>query len=77
VPDSFDGFREEPMRIAAVERHLQKISDAAVRLGDEADILCPGIRGATSGESAIFYVMNTTGWIWTPSGIQSRIICRR
>jgi hypothetical protein len=31
----FDAFRNEPMRIAAVERHLQKISEAAVRLGDE------------------------------------------
>src|SRR3954471_6045520 len=39
----FDRFREEPMRIAAVERHLQKISEAAVRLGDKADILCPGV----------------------------------
>src|SRR3954453_8918483 len=40
---SFERFREEPMRIAAVERHLQKISEAAIRLSDQADILCPGI----------------------------------
>lgn len=40
---SFDGFRDDPMRIAAVERHLQKISEAAVRLGDQAEILCPGL----------------------------------
>jgi hypothetical protein len=31
-----DRIRSEPMRIAAVERHLQKISEAAVRLGDDA-----------------------------------------
>jgi hypothetical protein len=31
------------MRIAAVERHLQKISEAAVRLSDHAEILCPGV----------------------------------
>jgi uncharacterized protein with HEPN domain len=40
---SFDQFREEPMRVAAVERHLQKISEAAIRLGEQADTLCPGI----------------------------------
>ena len=40
---SFDRFRDEPMRIAAVERHLQKISEAAVRLSDHAEILCPGV----------------------------------
>lgn len=40
---SFDRFRDEPMRIAAVERYLQKISEAAVRLGDQAEILCPGV----------------------------------
>jgi uncharacterized protein with HEPN domain len=40
---SFDVFSSEPMRIAAVERHLQKISEAAVRLGDNAEVLCPGM----------------------------------
>jgi uncharacterized protein with HEPN domain len=40
---SFDRFRDEPMRIAAVERHLQKVSEAAVRLGDQAEVLCPGL----------------------------------
>jgi uncharacterized protein with HEPN domain len=40
---SFDRFCDEPMRIAAVERHLQKISEAAVRLSDQAEILCPGV----------------------------------
>ena len=40
---SFDRFSAEPMRIAAVERYLQKICEAAVRLGDQAEILCPGM----------------------------------
>ena len=40
---SFERFSDEPMRIAAVERYLQKISEAAVRLGDQAEILCPGM----------------------------------
>ncbi|MGH7182381.1 MAG: HepT-like ribonuclease domain-containing protein, partial [Nitrospiraceae bacterium] len=35
-------FRSNPMAIAAVERKLQIISEAAVRLGDEAERLCPG-----------------------------------
>ena len=26
-------FQADPMRVAAVERHLQKISEAAIRLG--------------------------------------------
>ena len=40
---SLDVFSRDPMRIAAVERHLQKISEAAVRLGDTAEVLCPGM----------------------------------
>jgi uncharacterized protein with HEPN domain len=40
---SFDRFREDPMRVAAVERHLQKISEAAIRLGEVAETLCPGM----------------------------------
>jgi uncharacterized protein with HEPN domain len=38
----FEGFREDPKTVAAVERKLQLISEAAVRLGDQADHLCPG-----------------------------------
>ena len=40
---ALDRLRSEPMRIAAVERHLQKISEAAVRLGDYAEVLCTGL----------------------------------
>ncbi len=37
----FDSFREDPKTVAAVERKLLVISEAAIRLGDEAAILCP------------------------------------
>jgi uncharacterized protein with HEPN domain len=36
-------FREDPKTIAAVERKLLLISEAAVRLGDDAERLCPGL----------------------------------
>lgn len=37
----FDAFREDPKTIAAVERKLLVISEAAVRLGEHAVALCP------------------------------------
>ena len=40
---SFARFREEPMRIAAVERYLLMISEAAIRLGPQAQTLGPGV----------------------------------
>ena len=43
-------FVEDARTVAAVERNLQKISEAAVRLGDDAESYAPGRRGATSGE---------------------------
>jgi uncharacterized protein with HEPN domain len=36
-----DAFRADPKTVAAVERKLLVISEAATRLGDQADILCP------------------------------------
>ena len=39
----FETFRADPKTVAAVERKLLLISEAAVRLGDRADILCPGM----------------------------------
>jgi uncharacterized protein with HEPN domain len=39
----FEEFRSNPMAIAAVERKLQIISEAAVRLADEAEGLCPAM----------------------------------
>jgi uncharacterized protein with HEPN domain len=38
----FDSFRADPKTVAAVERKLQLISEAAIRLGDQADAICPG-----------------------------------
>jgi uncharacterized protein with HEPN domain len=35
-------FREAPTTIAAVEHQLHVISEAAVRLGDDAESHCPG-----------------------------------
>lgn len=36
-------FRVDAKTVAAVERKLPVISEAAVRLGDQAEILCPGL----------------------------------
>ncbi len=37
----FESFREDTKTVAAVERKLLVISEAAIRLGDEAATLCP------------------------------------
>jgi len=39
----FEGFRTNPMAVAAVERKLLIISEAAIRLGDEAERRCPDL----------------------------------
>ena len=39
----FEAFRADSKSIAAVERKLLVISEAAVRLGDQAEALCPGL----------------------------------
>jgi uncharacterized protein with HEPN domain len=36
-------FREDAKTVAAVERKLQVISEAAIRLGELAEVLCPGL----------------------------------
>jgi uncharacterized protein with HEPN domain len=36
-------FREDPKTVAAVERKLLLISEAAVRPGEDAERLCPGL----------------------------------
>ena len=38
----FNSFRQDTKTIAAVERKPQLISEAAARLGDQAEALCPG-----------------------------------
>jgi len=51
---TFETFEQDARTIAAVERKLQIISEAAIRLGDRAEALCPGlpwhnIRGLGNG----------------------------
>jgi uncharacterized protein with HEPN domain len=36
-------FRQDPKTVAAVERKLQLVSEAATRLGNQAEVLCPGL----------------------------------
>jgi uncharacterized protein with HEPN domain len=38
-----EAFREDPKTVAAVEHKLLPISEAAVRLGDDAERLSPGL----------------------------------
>lgn len=38
-----EGFRDDSKTRAAVERKILIISEAAIRLGDEAERLCPGV----------------------------------
>jgi uncharacterized protein with HEPN domain len=40
---TFEGFCAEEKTVAAVERKLSVISEAAVRLGDEGPRLCPDV----------------------------------
>jgi uncharacterized protein with HEPN domain len=39
----FEAFRSNPMAVAAVERKLQIISEAAIRLANDAERLCPDL----------------------------------
>jgi uncharacterized protein with HEPN domain len=61
-------FRHDPKTVAAVERKLQVISEAAIRLGNEAETLCPGLPWRDIEGSATGSDINTTMWTWTPSG---------
>lgn len=38
---TFERFCEDPKTVAAVERKLLVISEASIRLGDQAAVLCP------------------------------------
>ena len=40
----FEDFRQDLKTVAAVERKLQLISEAAIRLGEDAERLCPGMQ---------------------------------
>jgi hypothetical protein len=61
-------FRSDPKTVAAVERKLQVISEAAIRLGDQAEALCPVFGGATSVASATGSGINMTALMSKRSG---------
>ena len=42
---NLEGYKGDLRTKSAVERQLQIITEAAYRLGDEADIVCPGRTG--------------------------------
>ena len=63
-----DSFRQDPKTIAAVERKLQVISEAAVRLGEQAEALCPGLPWAIFVELATGSVTNMIASIPKPYG---------
>ena len=39
----FEDFREDPRTVAAIERKLLVISEAAIRLGAQAEAQCPEV----------------------------------
>jgi uncharacterized protein with HEPN domain len=59
----FEAFRSNPMAVAAVERKLQIISEAATRLGSEAEQRIPDQPWRTSGASATSFAMLMNGLI--------------
>ncbi len=60
---TLENFREDPKTIAAVERKLLLIGEAAVRLGREARLWSRTYLGAISEIWETFCDTNTTGWI--------------
>jgi hypothetical protein len=72
----FEAFRSNPKTVAAVERKLQIISEAATRLGSEAEQRIPINRGGTSEASETNFAMRTNALIWARSGSPSPTICR-
>lgn len=72
---SCEVFEQDAKTIAAVERKLQVLSEAAIRLGDDAEILCPGlpwhnIRGIGNWlRHAYHRVDRTTVWHTVTEGL--------
>ncbi len=56
----FSAFQADEKTNAAVEPKLLVLSEAARRLGDDAERLCPGFSGKTFGASEIGCDINTT-----------------
>jgi uncharacterized protein with HEPN domain len=40
---SFEEYQKDIKTQSAVERQMQIITEAAIRLGDDAEVLCPGL----------------------------------
>jgi hypothetical protein len=57
-----EAFREDPKTIAAVERKLLLVSEAAVRLGEMRSVCAPACRGTISAASATGFATAMTGW---------------
>jgi Protein of unknown function DUF86 len=71
-----DAFQADAKTIAAVERKLPVISEAAIRLGEEAEIFAQVCPGETSVGSAIGCGINTMRLISKRSGRRSLMTCR-
>jgi uncharacterized protein with HEPN domain len=54
----FQAFREDPKTVAAVERKLRFVSEAAIRLGAKPRTAFRASRGARSGASATGCAIN-------------------
>ena len=65
----FEDFRQDPKTVAAVERKLQLISEAAIRLGEDAERLCPGMQGGIFAASGIGSAISMIGSISKRSGV--------
>ena len=66
----FEEYREDRKTRSAVERELQIITEAAIRLGDEAETLCPGRIGRDFVGWVTFCGMCITGWMTRSCGIR-------
>jgi len=61
-------FRADAKTIAAVDRKLQVISEAAIRLSDQAEILCPGLPWRDIRGIGNWLRHHTTMLTWIPFG---------
>ena len=62
-------FREDPKTMAAVERKLLLISEAAIRLGMMQSAFVPGCRGAISAASATGFGISLRALTSPPPGM--------
>jgi hypothetical protein len=67
-------FEEDRKTYDAVERCLERISEAAAKLGEQAEILVPVSRGVTFGHSETVYGTSTTIAAKTAFGRLFRLI---